>query len=354
MEKPTDHTELNVIVLRNHTMMAIVLNRPDSINSLTLNMVRTMRNALEEAEAEKQFRFVLLYGYGVKGFCAGGDIKTLAHTVMTKSNPPVGTFLEEEYNLCLKIHNFPKPVIAMVHGITMGGGLGLCAGADIVIAADDTRIAMPETKIGFFPDVGATGWMFTKCPAGYPEYLGLTGHEIPGSEAVRLGLASRLVRRNQMDKTIALVQNFYGNPACDRKQAATEIIAPLNSLLINNIPQKPETDDWVAEHFAGKTSVKDIIDSLRKCRNQSVLCAEVFQNLPERSPTALALTLKLLRYNEQRPLKDVFKTELKAAVFMMHHPDFLEGVRARIFDKDDNPAWQPATIEEVEDLDIDL
>ncbi len=187
-----DQKEEPVLVERHESMMAITLNRPHVINSLTTEMVRLIRVAAEEAEADPRFQFVLLSGTGNKGFCAGGDIKRLTSAAREKAFERAELFFHEEYALDLYLFYFPKPVVVLADGITMGGGLGLSAGADLVIATEKTIMAMPETRIGFFPDVGATGWLFRKSPKGYPEYLALTGHELKGAECIRLGLANGL------------------------------------------------------------------------------------------------------------------------------------------------------------------
>ena len=123
---------------------------------------------------------MVICGAGDRGFCAGGDLKELTRAVQAGAVHLADQFFREEYALDLMIHQCPKPVVVLAHGITMGGGLGLAAGADLVVATEATRMAMPETRIGFFPDVGGTGWLFTKCPPGYPEYLALTGYELAG------------------------------------------------------------------------------------------------------------------------------------------------------------------------------
>jgi enoyl-CoA hydratase/carnithine racemase len=128
----------------------------------------------------------------------------------------------------------------------------------------------------------------------------------------------------------------------------------LDHFLDSNIPPKPEMDEWVATYFAGKSSVVEIMESLRQCSIQTQLCDGVFHRLAERSPTAVALTLRLLRHNEGKQLEEVFQADLKAARFILAHPDYVEGVRARLIDKDDNPQWQPESIEEVGDLDLEL
>jgi enoyl-CoA hydratase/carnithine racemase len=249
--------------------------------------------------------------------------------------------------LDLFIHRFPKPVIVIADGITMGGGLGIAAGATMVIATEKTFMAMPETRIGFFPDVGATGWMFAKCPAGYPEYLGLTGYEMKGAECLRLGMANALTTRRDLPRLRKALQAFSETSTEGKTMAARHLKSYLSPFFQEDAPVNAEMDAWVATHFAGKTSIREIMDSLSRCSRQDRLCQDVYRRLSERSPTALVLTLALLRHNEGHPLEEAFAAEAAAARFMIRHPDYLEGIRARILDKDDQPHWQPATAEEV-------
>jgi len=227
----------------------------------------------------------------------------------------------------------------------MGGGLGLAAGADIVLATESTRMAMPETRIGFFPDVGATGWLFTKCPPGYPEYLTLTGYELMGAECVRLGLATHLVAEDRLSQLRQALEHEAENLPTQRPQAAKalqEILAPFAT---KEIDLHPELDAWVQEHFAGKQSLQELLTALKQCRYEAKLCEHAYSRLVERSPTALAVALQLLRANAGRPLAEVYRREALAAHFLITHPDYLEGIRARIIDKDNQPRWQPPTIE---------
>ena len=157
-----------VVIEQSGQVLAITLNRPQAINSLNLEMVRLLQAALEIARKDARIHFVLLKGAGERGFCAGGDLKTLAQAVQAGEAWRADQFFQEEYALDLTVHEFPKPVVVLADGVTMGGGLGLAAGADLVIATERTRIALPETRIGFFPDVGATGWLFTQMSAGLP------------------------------------------------------------------------------------------------------------------------------------------------------------------------------------------
>ena len=346
--------ESAVLVQRNARMMSMTLNRPRALNSLNLEMIRFIDKVLDEAEANKGCKFILVSGGGDRGFCAGGDIKALAQAVRENSTPSAEEILKEEYDLCLRFHRFLKPIIVLADGITMGAGLGLAAGADLVVATEKTRMAMPETRIGFFPDVGSTGWMFNKCPEGYPEYLGLTGYEMVGDEAVRVGFASHLVKSEKLPELVTSLEGYVTDLWQSRSEGAKTLLTKLAHFFDKNVPNNPAMDQWVAEYFAGKDSMAEIMESLRQCSIQTELCDGVFTRLAERSPTAVVLTLKLLRHNEMRPLNEVFRADLKAARFILAHPDYVEGVRTRLIEKDDNPRWQPASIEEVGELDVDL
>ena len=343
-----------VLVKKNQNMMSIVLNRPKVLNSLNHEMIRLLRKAVDEAIQDHSIRLVLFYGEGDRGFCAGGDIKAMAQAVRESAIEKALNFLEEEYALDLSIHRFPKLVVVLTDGITMGGGLGISAGADIVLATERTRTAMPETRIGFFPDVGATGWMFNKCPPGYPEYLGLTGYEMIGSECVRVGFSTHLISSADLPRIIELLEKVSGQLSLEKSEAVKQVTARVDPYLNKDIPHKPEMDDWVKTYFADKTSIVGMLEDLRQCSMFSDLCDGVFDRLWERSPTALMVTLQLLRHNEGRPVEEVFDADLKAARFLLNHPDYVEGVRARLIEKDDRPRWEPGSIEKVGDIDLGL
>jgi enoyl-CoA hydratase len=343
-----------VLVEKDQNILFIGLNRPQVLNSLNRDMVRLIQRAINEAKQDDSVRLIFLYGEGKRGFCAGGDIRAVAQAVREGDMEKALQFLEEEYALDLTIHRSPKPVVVLADGITMGGGLGLSGGADMVLATERTRSAMPETRIGFFPDVGATGWMFDKCPPGYPEYLALTGYEVLGSECVRVGLATHLMDSKDIPKVMNLVKSASGKLSKQKPQALSQVVALLEPFLCLDIPHKPDMDDWVKTYFASKTCITGLLEDLRQCSLFSDLCNGVFDRLSERSPTALVVTLKLLRYNEGRPVEEVFRADLKAARFILGHPDFLEGVRARLIDKDDRPQWEPDSLEKVGSIDLGL
>jgi enoyl-CoA hydratase/carnithine racemase len=291
---------------------------------------------------------VILLGAGDRAFCAGGDVKALARWIAEEEFGPAEVFFKEEYALDLSIHRFPKPIVVVADGITMGGGLGLAAGADVIIATERTRMAMPETAIGFFPDVGATGWLFSRCSEGYPEYIGLTGYELNGEEAVRCGLATHLVASERVAGILEACKDLV-IPA-DRRDAAMAIRSEVERHLKRKIPEKPSLDAWVKAHFSQKTSLKEILDSLEDDRPSDEQSGHILKTLAERSPTSLVLTFALLKLNRGQPLEKVFDAELKAARHMIRHPDYLEGVRAQVLDKDHQPRWQPNKLENVTDV----
>ncbi len=336
-------------------LLNLTLNRPRVLNTLSLAAIRKLHQSLEEALGDDRVRLILLSGSGERAFCAGGDLKELLWAVKAGAYHLTDEFFREEYALDLLVHQFPKAVAVLADGFTMGGGLGLAAGADLVAVTEKSRLAMPETRIGFFPDVGATGWLFHKCPPGYPEYMALTGREVAGIEAVRLGLATHLVPAARLAALREDLSEISPELPADKAGAAARVQACLDRFADQHIPRRPELDAWVAEHFAGRQSLMEIVASLQRCTpEQEDWCREVLRLLAERSPTALALTLKLLRANEGRPLPEVFEREVRACRFMIRQPDYLEGIRARLIDKDDNPRWQLPGLEALGDLEVEL
>ncbi len=345
MNRVTESKSQPVIVEHADSFVHVLLNRPEVINSLTLDMIRIIAGELEGARTSDAVKLIIISGAGERGFCAGGDIKLMARAVTENNLEPAMAFLEEENNLDLAIHRYPKPVVVFTSGITMGGGLGISSGADITIASETTRMAMPETRIGFFPDVGSTGWLFLKCAKGYPEFLGLTGYEMTGTECVRIGLANCLIPESRLADALEIIK--YHAPAlpAGRRAAAACLHEHLSPLEEKDIPANPEMDQWVEGYFAGKTSVLDILNSLKACSILSDLCEGVFRRLSERSPSAVFVTLKCLRRDEGRDLAEVFQADLTVARYLMAQHDFKEGVRSRLIDKDDRPKWDPDSFE---------
>ncbi len=346
--KSNDAKKSSVKMRRTSSGMSIILNRKEALNSLNLEMVRLITGHFNEALADDECKLILFYGLGERGFCAGGDIRRIALDMQNNNLDDVNKFFREEFRLDLMIHRSPKPVIVIADGITMGGGLGIAAGADWVIATEKTRMAMPETRIGFFPDVGATGWMYSKCPPGYPEYMALTSHELKGSECVRVGFATHLTSADKVNDLIRSIESFKAKGISTAKELLALLLRKIKIYFYRNIAPRPDIDTWVAEYFAGQPSLQEIIDSLQACPILLSPCEGLTSELSERSPTALTLTLTLLRHNEHLPMGKVYEADFRAMQFIVRHADFLEGVRARIIDKDDKPRWHPESFNDVD------
>jgi len=349
MIESTQVQESPVKTTADGALVTIELNRPHVLNSLNVAMICQIRASMENAKSNDACKCVLLRSSGGRAFCAGGDIKVLAQWVRQGDFASAEKFFEEEYALDLYLHVFSKPLLVIADGITMGGGLGLVAGADLVMATERSRMAMPETGIGFFPDVGATRWLFDKCTKGYPEFLALTGHEVKGADTVRCGLATHLLPSQSIEIFVealkAFLKSFSGDTA--------DSLAPIRSI----VEQHSETPGpfqkravWVEKNFANKASIHDIVTSLKTGASQVPFCQEILKTLMNRSPTSLAMTYLLFGLNKKRSVKEVFRIEQKAAAFMIRHPDYLEGIRAQVLEKDHRPQWNPVTIEAVEEF----
>ncbi|MCX8125245.1 MAG: enoyl-CoA hydratase/isomerase family protein, partial [Spirochaetes bacterium] len=301
----------DVIVKRNPASLSIVLNRPQAINSLTISMIDTITQALHQAAVDESIQFIILYGNGQKGFCAGGDIKKLYQASIEGNSHYIKEFYSKEYALDYLIHTYPKPVIVCAHGITMGGGMGLAAGATQVVVTEHTVMAMPESRIGFFPDVGATGWLFNKCKNGYPKYLALTGDELIGEECVHVGLAHYQVLSHTLPNCIEELERVVAD-TYDVRIAINKILQKYSTPVNMNDTQK---DKWVAQYFNTDSPLQNILQQLSQCSIEHELCNGVFNRIAERSPTSLVITDLLLKENKGRPLKEVFARELNAAIF---------------------------------------
>ena len=340
--------EGNVICESLGAVQSVILNRPGAINSLDRDMIRQATGCMRSCTGDEECRLVVLRGAGERGFCAGGDIKTVAGIVHAGDYDTALDFFRTEYELDLMVHRSPLPVVVVADGITMGGGLGLAAGADLVLATERTHMAMPETRIGFFPDVGASGWLHEKCPPGYPEFLGLTGYDVLGRESVRLGLAHVLVPSSRLPAALLAIEGLDLSAAPGRDEVVAAVRAVIAPFADAPPGREESMDAWVRENFHDARDVPSLLQGLRQCSGEAALCGRVFDSISGRSPTALALTLALLRTNWGKPMEQVFATELAAVKFIIRHHDFYEGVRARLIDKDNMPRWDPARIEEVD------
>jgi enoyl-CoA hydratase len=178
--------------------------------------------------------------------------------------------------------------------------------------------------------------------------LGLTGYDMIGSECVRLGFATHYMKSEQIPQLIDLLENNVLEGGSDKQELLNDLLEKISGFLDFNIPVNNAMDVWVEKYFAGMNDLRELLASLSQCHEQQNHCNDVFKSIDERSPTALVLTLKLLRHNEGRSIADVFAAELKASKFITRHPDYIEGIRARLVDRDDKPKWTPESLDRVE------
>ena len=331
-------TEPDLIARREGTAGIIRLNRPKAINAVTLQMFRDIETALDQFEADPAVSLVLLEGAGERGLCAGGDIRALYESAKVAGD--LGKVLwREEYILNARIAKFPKPYVAFMDGIVMGGGVGLSAHASHRVVTEKTRLAMPEVGLGFFPDVGGT-WLLAHAPGEIGTYFGLTGQTMNGADAIFARFADVVV---PSDKLPAL------------REVLTRVRAGTSSaevrLLIDGFGSG-ETAGPVAARQAEIDALfafdrtDEILAALRA--DGSEFAQATLKTLGEKSPRGMVVTLKLLRLaRNAASLEECLVREYRAALEVFASDDFREGVRAAVIDKDRNPRWSPAAIADV-------
>jgi enoyl-CoA hydratase len=314
------------------------LNRPKAINAVTLEMFHDIDKALDVFEADPDIAVILLEGAGERGLCAGGDIRALWES--SKAKGDLGKILwRDEYILNARIKKFPKPYIAFMDGIVMGGGVGLSAHASHRVVTDKTKLAMPEVGLGFFPDVGGT-WLLSHSPGEIGTYFGLTGHTMNGPDAIHAGFADAVVPSAKLAALReALTKARPGVTSAEVKAliagfATGETAGPVAAM-------QGKIDDWFAHD-----RMEDIVAAL--LRDGSELALSTLKTLNEKSPRGMVVTLKLLRLaRASRSLEECLVREYRAALEVFASDDFREGVRAAVIDKDRNPKWSPPRIEDV-------
>jgi len=318
----------------------VTLNRPRALNALSLGMIRLLDQALIGFAQNDAIGAVLIRGAGEKAFCAGGDVRALilAPDGLDKAQL-ARDFFAEEYRLNLRIHNYPKPFVALIDGVTMGGGCGLSLHGGFVVATERTLVAMPETVLGLFPDVGAT-WFLNRCPGEIGVCLGLTGRRLKAADLKAVGLASHFVPSSGLD---ALVDALAAAPGFDGRVVQEMLDA-------HGLDAGPGTlwDDRAAiDRIFACDSVEAIIAGLEA--EPAPWAVEALHTIQRASPTSLKLTLRQLRGG--RALDGVaamLRVEYRLAVRSVGGTDFPEGVRAILIDKDNKPAWQPSRLDQVD------
>jgi enoyl-CoA hydratase len=323
-----------VLIRREGRAGRITLNRPQALNALTLGMVREIWKAMLAWKDDADIELVLLDGAGDRALCAGGDVRWL-YDSRSSGSADARTFWNEEYRLNALIARYPKPYVAFMDGIVMGGGIGLSAHGRHRIVTEKSQLAMPETSIGLIPDIGGT-WLLSRAPAETGVYMGLTGERMRGAGTMFAGFADNFVPSDRLgDLAEALISTSASEVDAVIKDHAGQPPA-------SELAQKSET----IQHAFRFDTVEEIRAELE--RMDSDWARTRLAELATKSPLSLKLTLSAIRNARKlASLEAALNVEYRLCVRLFEHGEFIEGVRALIVDKDRKPKWRPPRVEDV-------
>jgi enoyl-CoA hydratase len=327
----SDPDSPDVVIRIENFLGHITLNRPRQINALNFGMIRAVQDALDAWVNDPVVKLVLIDGAGDRGLCAGGDIRLLYEGITGDAAAPA-TFWADEYRMNSTLGAYPKPIIAYMSGMTLGGGVGISGHCSVRIVTETSLIGMPETAIGLSPDVGGL-YLLSRAPGESGTHAALTGARFGPADAIQAGLADHFVRvaglRDITERLrVGVIPEFTDEP-------------PPGSMAAERV--------WIDECYAGD-DVVEIIERLQARPDPAALAAA--GTLAAMSPTALKVTLQALRRAALLTLDEVLDQDLRVGCHFLAHPDLAEGIRAMIIDKDRRPTWNPATLDEVTDAEV--
>jgi enoyl-CoA hydratase len=309
----------------------ITLNRPETLNALTLGMIRQIHRMLARWAEDRGIAHVAIRANGTRAFCAGGDVRALYGLGLARS-PEFAEFYREEYRLNTYIKRYPKPFIALVDGLVMGGGVGVSLHGSHRIAGDNMVFAMPETGIGLFPDVGTT-FLLSRLPGAIGLYLGLTGARVEARDALWTGIATHYVPSPQFPKLMAALAHADDVDGTLADFAREVPAGPL-------VQRRPAIDRLFAAPTLG-----GLMNGL--AADADAIAAASHAELMTKSPTSLAITFRQLREGRGLSFEEAIRREFRIVSRIPLGHDFFEGIRAIVIDKDKAPRWNPATLGEV-------
>lgn len=319
-----------LLVARQGSLGRIRLNRPRPINALTLAMIEAIGSQLQEFAVDQAITAVALDGAGDRGLCSGADVREIRDWMVSGTGDPA-RFWRAEYAVNAMIADYPKPYVAFMDGIVMGGGIGLSAHGSLRLVTERTKVAMPETGIGFFPDVGALYYL-SRGPGEVGTHLALTGVSGTGADAIALGLADALVAPESWPEICARLATG------ERLDASVGNVAPVSGLLSQR--------NWIDTCYAGDDAASIAAALSTHPAAEARVAAGT---LGSRSPLSVAVALGALRRaGEMDSVAQVLDQDLRLGTAFMAGSDFVEGVRAVLVDRDNAPQWQHASLAEVE------
>lgn len=333
-----------------HRTGIATLNAPKSLNGLSLEMTRLLHAQLQAWADDASVACVVMRGAGDKAFCAGGDLHGLYRSMREyrdsgasdiTANRYAAQFFEEEYRLDYAIHTYPKPILCWGHGIVMGGGIGLMAGASHRVVTERSKLAMPEITVGLFPDVGGS-WLMRRVPRGAGLFLALTGAPLDASDAIYAGLADVKLEHAQYEAVVdALVAHAWRGDAVVDREKLGEFLQGLAQPLS---PGPLQMHAELIEHLVSAGTLEQVVAAIDALSGEDPWLQNARATLAAGSPGSARLAWSLQRDEGTRSLADTFRTEYGVALHAAAHGDFAEGIRALLIDKDRQPHWQPATL----------
>lgn len=316
----------------------VQLNRPAKLNALNLEMLLELHRVLAAWAEDPRISTVLLTGTGARGFCAGGDIADFHKAVTTDRHEDFLNLLSNEFQTDLLISRYPKPLVTMAHGITMGGGIGLASHAPVRLVTADARMGMPEAKIGYTPDVGGSH-LLANMPGHFGEYFAMTANSFTGADAVYLGFADVVVVEDFAQNILDHIDEFNGLNAADMASAIEVLHAAPESYRL-------ELDQGWVDHAFSADTPEEVVSRLNEMVHPSA--QQAAELIAQNSPTSVSSAFYAMRAaREADVLSTALDRELRLAGHLMHQPDLAEGIRAQVIDKDRNPQWSPKQLNEV-------
>ncbi len=323
------------------------LNSERSLNSLSLDMINILLPAMQRWALDERIVAIFLQGAGEKAFCAGGDVRRICLSVRESGidDPYAQAFFTEEYKLDYLIHTYPKPVIVWGQGIVMGGGIGLMSGASHRVVTETSRLAMPEITIGLYPDVGGS-YFLSRVKGRLGLFVGMTGVHMNAADALFIGLADVAI---PVDRREAVIQHLCEETFSDDQETRELQVSAL--LMRESPPALAHSELKPREALLNTRTASDdlvvLYAALTAPAPEDVWLDRTAKTLAKGSPTSAALIQRQWLRGREMTLADIFREELILSTQCARHPDFIEGVRALLVDKDNAPTWQPATLAEV-------
>ncbi len=317
----------------------VTLNRPRALNALGLDMIAAMGGALDEFARDAAIRSVVVRSAGSDAFCAGADIKYVAELGKAGRHAEQLAFLRREYRNCRRIKSYPKPYVALIDGIVMGGGAGIAVNGAYRVAGERVSFAMPEVGIGFFPDVGAS-YFLPRLPAKIGIYLAVSGARAALGDLVALGLATAHVPAARFDM---LLDRLVDGQEAERAIAAEKVAPPASDLLAER--------EGIERAFAAP-SLTAVLAEVEAQSAGSAFAAATLRTLRSRSPTSMAIALKQMQLGADLDFDAALGMEFRIASRIVYGHDFYEGVRAALIDKDRAPRWMPASVAAIDAADV--